>query len=295
MPSILGMIAIYYAKKLNKPYLIEMVGCPLGSLWNHSWKGKLVAPIMWFLTKYFVKKAEYVTYVTSEFLQKRYPTVGKTLSCSDVALQSLDDSILENRLRKIENMDLNKTIILATIGAVNVRYKGQETVIKAISKLKSLGYKFEYYLVGGGDNSYLRSISRKYNVTDEVKFLGFLTHDKVFKFLDDVDIYIQPSKTEGLPRALIEAMSRACPAIGNNVGGIPELINPKFLIKNGKVSSLCELLEKMIGKRELLINEAIRSFNKAKEFDINYLNNKRNLFYKEFFDNSVLKNEKNTF
>ena len=70
--SYVGNLAIDIARKMNKPYLIELVGCPWDSFWNHSFKGRLVAPFMYYATKRRVKDANYVVYVTNEFLQKRY-------------------------------------------------------------------------------------------------------------------------------------------------------------------------------------------------------------------------------
>jgi glycosyltransferase involved in cell wall biosynthesis len=127
--------------------------------WNHSWKGKLVAPFMWYATKKAVKNAPYVLYVTNEFLQHRYPSTGRTIGCSDVALPTLDESVLDARLHKIKQMTKNKPIVLGTTAAVDVRYKGQEYVIQAIAELNKQGYNFEYRLVGGGDKARLQSIA----------------------------------------------------------------------------------------------------------------------------------------
>ena len=44
--------------------------------------------------------------------------------------------------------------------------------------------------------------------------MGGVPHNKIFQLLDDIDLYIQPSLQEGLPRSVVEAMSRACPIIG---------------------------------------------------------------------------------
>ena len=57
LPSQIGTLAIEMTKKYNKPYLIELVGCPWDAYWNHSWKGKLFAPFMWYVTKKMVKNA----------------------------------------------------------------------------------------------------------------------------------------------------------------------------------------------------------------------------------------------
>lgn len=280
LPSIYGSMAIYFARKQNKPYLIELVGCPWDSLWNHSWKGKLFALFMWFFTRKAVKKAPYVLYVTNQFLQYRYPCIGKTIGCSNVALPPLEQQILEKRLIKIKQMGSNKPVILGTIAAVNVRYKGQEYVIRAISQLNKEGYDFEYHLVGGGDNSYLKSIAQRVNVADKVKFLGALPHEEVFEFLDKIDIYIQPSKTEGLPRALIEAMSRGCPSIGSKAGGIPELLDGDMLFKPGTVNEIINILKRF--NIEKMIEQADRNFEKAREYDKELLYEKRMKFYMEF-------------
>lgn len=288
LPSFIGNLAVDAAKELNKPYLVEVVACPWDAFWNHSLKGKIIAPFMYYATKKRVKNAKHVIYVTDKFLQKRYPTNGVKIGCSDVELPSLDSSILDKRLNKIKNMQYNNPIIIGTTAAVNVLYKGQQYVIKAISKLNKEGYDFEYYLAGGGDNSYLKSVAEKYCVLDKIKFLGSLPHDKVFEYLDNIDLYIQPSKQEGLPRALVEAMSRGCPSLGSITGGIPELLNDEFIFNNGAVNEICELLKKF--DKKVMVEEAKRSFEKAREYDKTELNEKRNMFFKGFIEeNEVIK------
>lgn len=252
LPSFIGNLAIAIAKKYNKPYLIEMVGCPWDSLWNHSLKGKIIAPYMYYKTKKNVKNAKYVLYVTEKFLQKRYPTNGKNISCSNVIIDETKDIVLERKLRRIENLNCRK-ILIATTAAVNVKYKGQQYVIKAISKLKDEGFNIQYYPIGGGDNTYLKNMAKKYNVLENVKFLGPLAHDKVFDILDKVDVYIQPSKQEGLPRALIEAMSRGCLCIGANAGGTPELLNSKYIVRKGNTNDIVKVLKK-IKKKIIMLN-----------------------------------------
>src|SRR5699024_1507846 len=234
-PSITGFYAFDYAKKLNKPCLVEVVACPWDAFWNHSLKGKLVAPFMYFATKKRVSNSNYVVYVTNQFLQGRYPTTGKNVNCSNVALTEFDDKILEKRLDKISNMNRDSKIIIGTTAAVNVKFKGQQYVIKALSELKKQGYtNFEYQLVGAGDQSYLKSEAKKYNIADQVKFMGPMVHNEVFDWLETIDIYAQPSRQEGLPRALIEAMSRGVPAFGANTAGIPELLENEFIFSNNK-------------------------------------------------------------
>src|SRR5690625_3990158 len=110
LPSISGFIAIDYAKKYNKPYITEVVACPWDAHWNHSFKGKLVALPMYLATKKRVKESKYVVYVTNKFLQKRYPTRGNSVNCSNVALPMIDENVLNNRIKKINNKDKSDKI-----------------------------------------------------------------------------------------------------------------------------------------------------------------------------------------
>jgi glycosyltransferase involved in cell wall biosynthesis len=280
LPSSNGNIAISMARKYNKPYLIELVGCPWDAFWNHSWKGKFVAPFMWYATKKAVKNASYVLYVTNEFLQYRYPCAGKTIGCSDVALPTLDESVLGVRLNKIKQITKYKPIVLGTTAAVDVRYKGQEYVIQAIAELNKQGYNFEYRLVGGGDKARLQSIAEKYSVADKVIFEGSIPHERIFDYLDDIDIYVQPSQTEGLPRALIEAMSRGCPCVGSNAGGIPELLDTPFIFNSGNVQELANILASF--DTEKMIKQAKRNFEMSKSYSKEVIETRRNKFFKDF-------------
>ncbi|RDI41656.1 glycosyltransferase [Falsibacillus pallidus] len=279
LPCVTGNIVVKTAKTKQKPYLVEVVGCPRDVYWSHSYKGKFAALPSYLAMKRAVKRAPYTLYVTNEFLQHRYPCKGRVIGCSDVSLPKLDEGILKKRLLRINNQE-DKPLIIGTTAAVNVKYKGQEYVIKAMSRLIREGYNIEYHLAGGGENTYLKSIAEKYGVLDKVKFLGSLPHEKVFEYLDNIDIYIQPSKTEGLPRALVEAMSRGCPSLGSNIGGIPELIDENFTFSAGSVDEIYRLLKNT--DKNMMLEEACRSFKKAKEFDTKLLENKRLTFYKEF-------------
>ena len=95
LPCLIGNIAIKFAKKYNKKYLIEVVGCGWDAYWNHGILGKILAPISYFSMRKNVKSASNVLYVSNNFLQNRYPTKGKTIACSDVIINEVEDNILK--------------------------------------------------------------------------------------------------------------------------------------------------------------------------------------------------------
>lgn len=287
LPSSYGNIAVKYARKFDIPYLVEVVGCSWDALWNYNFKGKLLAPISYFKQRKAVKHCKFVVYVTNNFLQKRYPTNGLSVNCSNVLLKDLDESILTRRIEKINKKKPNGKLIIGTAAAVDVKYKGQDSVIKALGKLRESGIgNFEYHLVGGGNQSYLTSIARKYGVMNQIKFLGEIPHKDVIKWLDSIDIYIQPSKTEGLPRALIEAMSRGILSLGTNAGGIPELLEDKYIFskKQNSYKQINNILKSI--DKEKLLEQANRNILKSKEYEHEIIEYRRRIFFGEFTGNN---------
>lgn len=281
VPSLVALRAAECGLKLKKKCMSVVVGCGWDSYWNHGIMGKILAPYNYLKMRKSVKKSEYALYVTNEFLQKRYPCKNKTVGVSDVFIAPPNEDIINNRLKKIENMDLN-CITFATSAAVNVRYKGQQYVIKAMAELKKRGINTKYVLMGGGDNSYLLDVAKKAGVENDVIFTGRLNYDDVINNLDKCDIYIQPSLQEGLPRAVVEAMSRGCPCIGAKTGGIPELLGQDCLFAKKSVKSIVNTVEKMLNK-DRFSEIAKANFEKAKQFDEQILGEKRNKFYQYIY------------
>lgn len=279
LPGSVGNIAVKYAIKYRIPFFIEVVGCAWDALTSHSLRGKLVAPFMWFLTRRSIKKAPYATYVTKKYLQKRYPNYGYNIYCSDVVLAKYEESVLETRIKKIKEKG-KQHFLLGTLAGVDIPYKGQRYVIEAIARLKITGQRFEYLIIGAGNQESLKRLAEKLNVKDQVHFTGSVPHEKVFILLDSIDIYIQPSRTEGMPRALIEAMSRGCLCIGSEVGGIPELLPKEYLFRKGNVNDLTALFLKI--KENDLLEQAKINFEKAKEFNDDILEKRRKKFMIKF-------------
>lgn len=281
IPSEIGYSAIKFAIKHNIPYLVEVVTCAWDSLWNHSFTGKIMAPLNYFRMKNIVKNSSYVVYVTKEFLQHRYPTKGQSVNCSNVALTDFKEEILNSRKEKIKNH--SGKLVIGTTAAVDVKFKGQQYIIEALGVLKNQGnVNFEYHLVGGGDQTYLKSIAEKNEVSDQIKFLGDVPHHKVFSWLETIDIYVQPSRQEGLPRALIEAMSRGVPSFGACTAGIPELLERSFIFSNtsNNIKEICDLLHSF-DKNNMLV-QAERNFKESKKYDKSVIEKRRVTFFEEF-------------
>lgn len=281
--SIVAYRAADIARKLHIPYLAECMGDAWDAYWNHSVIGKCIAPYMYLKMKSVVKHSNYALYVTNSFLQNKYPCICKNIAASNVLIESLDESIIQKRIDKIINkFSKDNYIKLMTTAAVDVRYKGQQYVIKAMPRLNKLGIKIEYYIVGEGDNTYLKNLAKKERVLDQVKFMGRMPLKQVIEYLDDIDIYIQPSLQEGLPRSVIEAMSRGCIAIGANTAGIPELLDSRYVIRRKSVDDIVRLVVNICNMdKKQFITISNRNFEEAKKYQRKVLDSRREAFFEQ--------------
>lgn len=281
-PSFVANRAAGCARRLGIPYFAESMGCAWDALWNHGIAGKIIAPYMYMKMRSTVAHADYALYVTNEFLQKRYPCKNESIGASNVRIESVDPQVLDRRLEKIRSQKAGE-ISLMTTAAVDVRYKGQEYVIRAIPQLNQAGIRVRYTLVGGGDPAYLQQVAKKCGVEDQVVFAGRKSLDEVFILLDETDIYVQPSLQEGLPRSVIEAMSRGCPAVGARTAGIPELIAPECVVRRKSANDIAQTIIK-IANAETMTALARQNFENAKEYEDSVLNGRRNAYFEKIIE-----------
>lgn len=282
LPTIIGLLAMHYAIKYKTEHVVQMVGCPFDSLWNYgNLKGKILAPILYLANRHYLKRAKNVIYVTNEFLQKRYPTEGKSISCSDVNIEEAKEETIQKRLNKIRDKEGSYKIGL--IGSLNVNYKGHKEAIEAISLLKDK-YNIELHFLGKGNTEKWKQLAKKLKVENNVFFDGILPSGKpVFKWLDELDIYLIPSLQEGLPRALIEAMSRGCPSIGTKTGGIPELLQKEYICPKRDYKEIANKIRKLCTNKEEMLRIANENYVKIKEqYNKEILNERRNKFLANF-------------
>lgn len=283
LPGFISQVAIAYAKKHNKPYIVELVGCVRDSLNNHSLLGKLMSSYEYIRIKRIISSSDYVMYVTNEFLQKRYPCkLGNTIGVSDVVTSPIDFDQLENRY--VVDKDY---LAIGTAGAIDVKYKGQEYVIRALGKLKRDGIvRYTYHIAGSGDKTRLEHIAKEERVDDLIVFDGSIPHDNISNWYDSLDLYVQPSLVEGMPRSLLEAMSRGLPCFGSNIGGIPELLPSSSLFEPSSCSEVVELLIKI--DREYLETTAKTCLEKSRQYTPQLLKNRRDAFYLQFLKDNGL-------
>lgn len=277
LDSIIGFIALKYARKYNIPYVIELCTDPWDCYVNYGMKGKILAPFITRKTKIEVRRAKNVIYVTNRYLQEKYPCNNNIISISNVDCIPKED-IAQIKLEKYLKFNKKDPIVLGTAGAL-LPFKGQRFVIEALKKLRDKGISNIFYKMAGegSDRDSLFKIVKKYGLEDYIEFCGSLNSSEMDLFYQSLDIYIQPSLQEGLPRTVIEAMSRGIFCLGARTAGIPELISENCIFEKRAVDEIVSILENL--SIDKLIREAKKNFYESKKYSSDVLEKKRTVFF----------------
>ncbi|WP_052515194.1 glycosyltransferase [Dethiosulfatarculus sandiegensis] len=133
--------------------------------------------------------------------------------------------------------------LLITVGRLS-QVKDQAGMLQALALLKGISPLPVLALVGDGpERNSLTALTEELGVKDHVRFLG--DRRDVPKLLAASDCFVLSSVSEGISKALLEAMAVGLPVVATNVGGNPELVCPKqtgLLVPQGEPKALAQAL-----------------------------------------------------
>lgn len=110
--------------------------------------------------------------------------------------------------------------VIVSAGFLN-KNKNHRVVIDAVAKMRDPSVV--YLICGEGDEkAHLQAQSKKRDVSDQVRLLGYRTD--MTEIMASSDVFVMPSFREGVPRALLEAMDLGLPCVGSRTRGISDLI-----------------------------------------------------------------------
>jgi len=152
----------------------------------------------------------------------------------------------------------NQIINLVNVGSL-IHDKAQHNLLESFAIASSKDNRLQLQIIGEGpENNNLRLLAKNLEITSKVRFIGYIESEStLYKYLQNADIFVLSSVTEGFPRVLYEAMTMRLPIVSTNVGGIPNLLTNKvnaLLVDHGKNSDLAEAISLMIDDRHLRRN-----------------------------------------
>jgi len=168
-----------------------------------------------------------------------------------------------------EKLGLKNEFILSCISRL-APDKGQEYLIKAISRLKKKKIIVYCFIIGEGEEeSYLKNLAQQLGLQNQIIFLGYLGEER-FTYLAASDVFCFPTAwaMEGLPLVLIEALIFQKPVIASDIGGVKDVIRPNqdgLLIKPRDEEELALAIEKLYRNNNLLNSLGQEGYDYVKE------------------------------
>ncbi|NNF29248.1 MAG: glycosyltransferase family 4 protein [Gemmatimonadetes bacterium] len=283
-PSLLGSVVERLEKRRGRPFAVEVVSDPVDAFAP----GAVRHPLRAFFRRWFARelrrqcsKAAVAAYVTESALQRRYPP-GAGIVASHFSDVELPPAAFADAPRRV--VDRDGPFQLIAVASLSRRYKGIDVAIEAVRRCSDRGLPLEFTVVGGGRlQAEYEELAGRLGVADRVRFLGQVTQGPpVRTLLDQADLFLMPSRTEGLPRALIEAMARALPCIGSAVGGIPELLHADDLVPPSDAGALARAIAQVAQEPERRVAMAARNLNKAQDYSQAHMRQRAEAFYRAF-------------
>ncbi len=232
-----GFFAVIFSKLLNKRLVLRC-----GSLWLYKTDSfsKLIKNAIRNVTKIFVLRH-------SDRIVCNSNAIAEVLGYKDktrVVYNGVDLNVF-----KPKRLGSNKKLKVLFSGRICAE-KGLDYLFEALKNIDGI----ELVMAGGGDINYYKRKARKYGIGDKIRFLGFVSHDKMSNLINSCDVIILPSlrnSAESFPNALLEGMACGKAIVGTNVWGIPELVKDGvngFLIPEKNASSIIRCFERLKNK-----------------------------------------------
>jgi glycosyltransferase involved in cell wall biosynthesis len=267
-------------RKMRRPYAVEVVGDPYDVFAPGAVRHPFRPFFRWWFTRSLRRQcaaACAAAYVTQHALQQRYGPAADAFAthCSDVELP-------QAAFVNVPRISMpNGAARLICVGSLAQLYKAPDVLVDAVGACVRGGLSLELVLVGSGRHQLqVEERAVALGLGSRVQFRGQLTTPEAVRAeLDQAHLFVLPSRQEGLPRAMIEAMARALPCLGSTVGGIPELIPAEDLVPPGNALALARKIREVITDPARMARMSARNLAKATEYSDATLTSRRQAFY----------------
>lgn len=230
-------------------------------------------------------KANGVSCVTEFYLQRHYYPRTQNSFVSHYSSLSLPSEFYTG-IRQYPN----HTPIVIAHTANQIEYNGRKghiEVIKAVQILTKRGINVKVRFAGKdyyGGIYQLQQLAQSLGITESIEFVGYLSREELDAFLNKADLYVMPTRAEGLPRVIIEAMAKGLPCITTPVSGNPELVGEHFLVPYEKIEMLANRIEELCTNEDLYVETSSQNYKRSCQYESSILQTRRDTFYTKLRD-----------
>lgn len=281
MPGVVSSLALVVAVAHHWPFAVQVVGDPIGVTFAAKVggpAGRMAGAVLAGTTAMGCRKAAVVSYVTKQYLQRRYSPGPRTITYAISDVQLPDSLPQHSRI-----LDSNE-VEITTVASMDQTYKRLDLLLDAVAILIQEGWQVKLNIVGEGRlaNAYV-SRAEAQGIEGKTRFHGLLPQAEVFQVIASSHLFVLCSDTEGMPRAMIEAMAIGTPCIGSAVGGITELLPAHALFERGSLPSLLAALRRHLVSPALFLRTHEEVQKRAIPFEYHTLQPLRERFARDVF------------
>jgi glycosyltransferase involved in cell wall biosynthesis len=168
-------------------------------------------------------------------------------------------------LYKTEQRDWKSPHLLSA-GRI-VHQKGLDLAMHALAELKHLSW--QWTIAGDGPQlAVLQTLARELHIEDRITFAGWQTREQIIGQYRQANTFLFPSRHEGMPNAVLEAMASGLPVIASRIAGSEELVvngETGYLFPYEDVTSLRNSLQNLLGDPSLRQQMGIASRRRVEE------------------------------
>lgn len=254
------------------------------------------------IASFFCKKSKFIftehsvtnrrrKYKIFKFIERFiYRQFDGIIACSEAVKSSLlkwievniDVSIINNGVKGLEKIDTNKEYDLITIASLRSNVKGIDILLNELSCIKD-DFNNAIIIGDGVEKDNLLILRNALGLDNKVVFLGI--RDDIGNMLSKSKIFVMPSRSEGFPLALLEAMSTKSAIIVSNVSDIPKIIRNNengVLIDINKKGELSKAIKCLLRNRDTSNNLGESAYKTYKNnYSIEIYCKNINKFYKD--------------
>jgi glycosyltransferase involved in cell wall biosynthesis len=183
------------------------------------------------------KKVIVLSEIEKDFIEKYWKNLN---------VRVLENAVSLDEVQPRKNETDEKTMIF--LGRLH-EDKGLREIVEACRALKKEGFQFRFKCFGAGEAKEKFVSEMNEILGDKFSYGGVVSGAEKWQALAASDIFLLPSRYEGLPVALLEAMAAGCVPVASNIGSVREVVRDGvngFLVEPGNTAQIVEKLRSLL-------------------------------------------------
>ncbi len=215
-----------------------------------------------FIESICIKRADRIIAVsqnTKDSIIQMYSVPESKITAIHHGVHTDDYIFSEEEKKKARNeIGCNSDLIILFVGRLEAR-KGVDILIEAFSRIpKDINTRL--MIAGAGDPSPYKKMATALQIADRVRFLGYVDETMLKPLYAACDLFVLPSRLEGLGMVLMEAMAAGKPVVATRAGGIPEIVTHGqngFLVEPDNPDKLAQAITNLLqdSSRRMLMGQ----------------------------------------